>query len=351
MKRKERKINNKFDYLTSYKLARSCNVVFSEALTLEEFQGLEINDYSTVSKDERQIIYKLNNFNLKKNDTIFTNSYFIKNLFYLLKNLDQELGITLITNQTDHLLHKEIYKLKPKCIKRWFSINVEHEAENLIPVPLGLSNNYSPKNLLPQDFDNFNEMNDGIRKDKVYINFNINTNFKEREQLYENFKEKEWTVGESSNLSKKEYYEKLANHTFALAPWGNGVDTHRIWESLYLGTIPITKYHHTFSTSKDLPILFVNDYSEITRELLDAYLISSKEKKYSYEKLESNYWSSLILNQKDNLHRDLINIKSPKLITLFYLYEYRFKQLFHRYLKILIFYSKKIFKLINLVKK
>ena len=293
----------------------------------------------------------MNNFNLKKNDTVFTNSYFIKNLFYLLENLDQELEITLITNQTDHLLDKEIYKLKPNCIKRWFSINLEHEAENLIPVPLGLSNNYSPKNLLPKDFNNFNEMNDGNKEDKLYVNFNMNTNFKEREQLYENFQQKEWAVVKNSDLSKNEYYQDLGSYTFALAPWGNGVDTHRIWESLYLGTIPITKYHHTFSTSKDLPILFVNDYSEITRELLDKYLISNKENKYDYKKLESNYWSSLISNKKDNQYNDLIKIESPKLVALYFLYEYRLNQLFLRYFKILIYYSKKIFKLINLVKK
>ena len=93
----------------------------------------------------------------------------------------------------------------------------------------------------------------------MYVNFNSNTYFSEREALYEKFKNFDWVVVQNSNLSKENYLTELSKYKFSLSPWGNGVDTHRVWESLYVGTIPSTKYHHTFSTSKDLPILFVND--------------------------------------------------------------------------------------------
>ena len=31
----------------------------------------------------------------------------------------------------------------------------------------------------------------------------------------------------------------LANHKYSICPEGNGLDTHRFWESLYVRTIPI----------------------------------------------------------------------------------------------------------------
>ena len=35
------------------------------------------------------------------------------------------------------------------------------------------------------------------------------------------------------------YYKKVAAHKFVVAPRGNGIDTHRLWEALYLGCVPV----------------------------------------------------------------------------------------------------------------
>ena len=37
----------------------------------------------------------------------------------------------------------------------------------------------------------------------------------------------------------KEYLEELAQYRYCLCVRGNGLDTHRFWEALYLGVIPI----------------------------------------------------------------------------------------------------------------
>ena len=39
----------------------------------------------------------------------------------------------------------------------------------------------------------------------------------------------------------------------------------------------ITKYHSTYSNVTDLPILFVNNYSDINEDLLDSFL-NNKDK-------------------------------------------------------------------------
>lgn len=44
---------------------------------------------------------------------------------------------------------------------------------------------------------------------------------------------------ENENLSKVDYYKKLSESRYCVCIRGNGVDTHRFWESLMSGTIPI----------------------------------------------------------------------------------------------------------------
>jgi hypothetical protein len=43
--------------------------------------------------------------------------------------------------------------------------------------------------------------------------------------------------GESVDFSS--YLSKLGKYKFAICPPGNGIDSHRIWECLYLNVIPI----------------------------------------------------------------------------------------------------------------
>jgi len=308
---------------------------------------LKLDNYSIIHQDSRQVIYKLKNFSLKNNATIFTNTYFLGELFSLLKKVDSKFNLTIVTNQTDHLLDYDFYKRKPKCVKYWYSINLQHVHENLNPIPLGLSNNYSPKNLLPEDFDRFSS--EVIKKEnKMYINFNSSTNFSERENLYKKFESQNWVKIQNSNLSKKDYYKELSKFKFSLSPWGNGIDTHRVWESLYVGTIPITKYHHTFSTSQDLPILFVDDYDQISEELLLKYLENYKLNKFNLMKLNNSYWSELINSHKSDNYNYSLHIKASSIFSNIYTSRYKFKQLVNRYIKIFIYYLKKLKKLISL---
>ena len=64
--------------------------------------------------------------------------------------------------------------------------------------------------------------------------------------------------------------KELASYKFAISPEGNGIDCHRTWECLYLGVIPIVKNSNPMSYFKELPILFVDDYSCINNDFLNS---------------------------------------------------------------------------------
>jgi len=45
---------------------------------------------------------------------------------------------------------------------------------------------------------------------------------------------------------------------------------------------------------QDLPVLFVDNWEDITQDLLDKTLIDFSTKSFNYEKLKMKYWIELI---------------------------------------------------------
>ena len=74
----------------------------------------------------------------------------------------------------------------------------------------------------------------------------------------------------SDLLSPTKYFELARNYKFIFCSEGNGFDSHRVWEVLYQGSFPIvlrTPWSITLEYLK-LPIVYVDNYSDITKELL-----------------------------------------------------------------------------------
>ena len=93
-----------------------------------------------------------------------------------------------------------------------------------------------------------------------------------------------------SGMCLKSIYE----HKFVFAPRGRGIDTHRMWESLYLRTIPIVRKTTAMKDFYDLPILFIDNWDDITEEYLEIKYQEIINKKYNIEKINVNYWINRI---------------------------------------------------------
>jgi hypothetical protein len=59
------------------------------------------------------------------------------------------------------------------------------------------------------------------------------------------------------------YLQNLSTHKYAICPPGNGIDSHRIWEALYLGVIPIMlRSVFTEEIAKHVPCVLLNTWEE-----------------------------------------------------------------------------------------
>ena len=333
--------------LNSYNFARQSDVVFSEIVTKKQFDILNLQNVEIIDENESLVFYKLTELDLKENDLIFCNTDVVKNLFKLLEKIKNLKNIKIITNQTDTLIDKALYDLKPACVKYWYSINVGYVANDLIPIPLGLSNNYSPKNILVDDV-HFTGLNNNS-ENYMYLNFAKNTNYMERSDIYNNYKNKEWVVVNNPDLKITDYQSSIEKYRFIMCPWGNGIDTHRVWETLYSGNIPVTKEHHTFSKSLDLPILFIRDYDHIALEELITFYDKNKSNEKMYEKLDISYWIDEI-RKETIVSKNLAEVKEPFFETKKFIFIHKTKSKFFSRLKKIKYYLRKIKKIKKVIK-
>lgn len=305
---------------SSNDIAEIANIIYSEVLSPKLFQKRKPKNIQIIVKNENHIFYKLRKFVVKEGDIIFTHTGNLDNLFFLLRNINKDFNLTLITHQSDKIINEKMYSRKPLCIKTWFALNVDFDDPNLIPLPLGVANEYSYKKNIVMSSNNNKLKISTYQKDKltVYLNFNVTTNYLERQWIKDFFDNKKWVEIEDNLIEIEEYRKKVIDSTFVMCPPGNGTETHRMWEALFLGSIPIVKNHITYKNIQDLPVFFVDDFKEVSEDSLNKFLKSLTQKPdLNLDKLSILYWHQEIQNKSIQTNRQLV-ISESRIITKYF---------------------------------
>lgn len=95
---------------------------------------------------------------------------------------------------------------------------------------------------------------------------------------------------EPAFLPRERNWKKQAEFAFVLCPEGNGPDTHRLWEALALGCVPVVRRNFLAGFLADLPVLVVDDWRQISAAYLGEALESLSGGKFNYAKLLLEYW-------------------------------------------------------------
>jgi hypothetical protein len=94
--------------------------------------------------------------------------------------------------------------------------------------------------------------------------------------------------------SFENYMKELKTYKFCVSPPGRGIDTHRAWEALMMGTIPImisTTQDHIFER---LPVIIIESWEQITKDFLNEQYEDIILKTYDFDILYTNYWDNLL---------------------------------------------------------
>ena len=180
-----------------------------------------------------------------------------------------------------------------------FAVNTQ--SPRVRGIPLGITNN-TDETHVHRIYGNVQMMLDVVKnprqiKNLAYLNVSVGTYPSERVPVKDAFGSLSWvTQGEPVNTmeGRKKFLEEVRNHVFVFCPRGNGIDTHRLWETLYMGSIPIVKRDIAHAGWMDLPILFVDDWSEVTEERLLEEQKRIESSAWNMEKLRVGYWINCI---------------------------------------------------------
>lgn len=94
-------------------------------------------------------------------------------------------------------------------------------------------------------------------------------------------------------ISQAQYFNKLRCTKFVPAPEGNGLDTHRFYESLLMGAIPIViDLKPMQKLFEGLPVLAIDSWKVLTIEFLENVYekMHDRTKKYNWSLLTSKPW-------------------------------------------------------------
>jgi len=208
----------------------------------------------------------------------------------------------LITHCSDYEINKIFFDKKPSNIIKWFAQNVTYEHPDLHCIPIGLESNSGPYRGAYTDFNwLFNNVapepvsNKIINK--IYCNFNLRTHSNRRNVL-EKLQQNDICFLDVGR-EYKAYCEKVKEFLFIASPRGNGLDCHRTWETLYLGSIPIVEESFSLrEITKGLPVLFVKDWNDEMelQEKMSYFknLYKNGQAFVNTERLNITYWCNKI---------------------------------------------------------
>ena len=233
----------------------------------------------------------------KDGDIIYTHTFYADQLFEKLEKL-APMQFKVVTHNCDTPAD-----FPPPDNVMWYTTNVAIRyngptlgfGSNMKSIPLGIENDIwlkDKKELMKRKIQNPPKF-----KNLVYCNHNIKTNTKQRQKPYDVLSGERWATVQfgANGTGFDTYLDNIYNHPFVVCPEGNGIDTHRFWECLYVGTIPIVIKNINNSFYTDLPVLFLDNWEQMNEKYLyDSYFVI-KGQKWNLDKLEFEYWKNEIM--------------------------------------------------------
>ncbi len=231
--------------------------------------GIEFNKYCKWNLCNRYPI-NFNKNEIKENDFIFINLDNITQFINFLDDNKLDYKFNLITHNSDTSFNEEMFNRISKYINKIYAINCVVKNDTVYKIPLGFSDRLIPV------ISNINKKE--TKNNLLYLNFNIHSGrIPERINCFNTFKDLDWVKIEN-NITEIDYYNSLNNSKYSLCPIGAGLDTHRFYESIYFGTIPIIIKNDISDLHKKFPCIIINNWNEINKEFLE----NNYEKYYNY---------------------------------------------------------------------
>jgi hypothetical protein len=295
-------------------------------------------DYKPIYYSNRNISYPWNAILSKDFHIIFIKSH-PEHATFLIKNLHLfNSQLVIIMNGEDTIFPNDMIDFKYQSffqsnkVLAVFAQNCcinKNTPSNFFTIPIGIDYhtiNWSntphiwggypgmsaieQENILKKCIKNSTCIKDSDPK-KVYTNFQHSMDNPPRRAffrkgLYSLLANKSW-MHFLNTSTREDFWKQISDKVFVLSPPGNGLDTHRTWEVLMLGKIPIIQKLEINTIFQDLPVWEIDDWKKFSNLSENDLILKHEEfckkwHEFKFEKLTLKYWKNFI---HQNIH-DLI---------------------------------------------
>lgn len=228
-----------------------------------------------------ELLYSCHKNNYFKNEVSFTitedDIAIVKggDAYLFLKDIIPELDrpVVLVIHNSDENIDSDRYSkfLDHYNVRCCFAQNPEFTHPKLFGLPIGIANSgweYGDMNAMAK------VRSEHVSKTRLcYIGFDVQTNPKVRSECKSILENRFAWQDQYKFRTYEEYLRFLKGFHFCICPEGNGADTHRFWECLYLGVTPIVLkssniIKHCWG-NKVHSALLVNTWNDVTETFLN----------------------------------------------------------------------------------
>ena len=171
----------------------------------------------------------------------------------------------LVTHNSDREFTKEMIDLVDPFVEKVYALNATVTHPKVIKIPIGFNDQST------EIIDKF-QFEETEKTKLVYVNFKLH-HHPDRPICLSYFESKDWATKEKTLIPQEDFYNVIKDFKYCICPRGTGIDTHRIYESLLFGVIPIVKNNELSDLYRKLPIILVDSWQEVDYD----YLVSNYE--------------------------------------------------------------------------
>lgn len=231
------------------------------------FEVKKSRNYMTLFIDNIRL-YKRHIVGVKNSDRSYVEGLMEEsNLLHLCSQFP-DMNFIIFTNLEDTPIDEYIFDCIPENVLCVSAVNAIANGGKVIPAPYGVQRRMSPQDNKIEILTYYinNRVSDPCNL--LYVSHNENTN-KERRGIKELFFNKIWAKVDVEMVNYLVFLQNLNDSKFMICPVGNAIDCHRNWEVIYMRRVPVMKRHpYLEKLYENYPVLFVDNYGEVTQELL-----------------------------------------------------------------------------------
>ncbi len=218
--------------------------------------------------------------------------------------------------------------LESELLVSWFAQNLSTSHPKLQHLPIGLDYHtmwerpgawgISAMSAIAQENTLFNTLASAPpfsdRYMNAYCNWRPVPGWGDREACYAQI-DRSICLFESGSVSRASTWQRQTEFMYVVSPEGIGMDCHRTWEAILLGCVPIVKRNSVTPIYEKLPVIVVDDWTEVNQELMHVYSIKLASQKFDFSSLFRDHWLQKISRTNSQVTINMTPLEFKKYLT------------------------------------